>query len=151
MTGFFKVLKFDQKVRQTPRLIYKKLKTRNSTRIEFEDEFYKNFSKPLAALESKGFIKGLHSLGHSYQSGIEVTDPTYIMYLCAIAEEAEKMQTLIDVLENAEAGTFLRSKEIDVELPLPVFRAVFKIYESKGYGMRTTTVEADNCSYLCKA
>lgn len=49
------------------------------------------------------------------------------------------------------AGKWLDGKNIraDIELPLPVIKAVFDIYESKGYGLCSKTMGA--VRYLGKA
>ena len=60
--------------------IYEKIKQSNSTSIEFEDDFYKYYSRPLAALESQQLIKGGHAIGKQFAVGLRVADPSYIMY-----------------------------------------------------------------------
>lgn len=134
---------------QLSELIYKKLSAENSTSLEFSDEFYQKYSKPLATLEAKKYIKGNHTIGNRYQSGIQISEPTFIMYLCRIAEDEKKMNSLIGLVENCEFGKWLDGEKIDLDLPLPVINAVFEIYESKGYGICSN--EVGICRYMCKA
>jgi hypothetical protein len=133
------------------KLIYHELKSQESTNLSFSDEFYSKYSRPLAALESQGFIKGVHTLCNRYKGGIYLCDPSFIMYLCAIAEKKNKMEELIKIVDSCEVGNWLDGKKIKIELdlPLPVIRAVFDIYESKGYGLCSKTVGVDK--YLGKA
>ncbi|HYW35878.1 MAG TPA: hypothetical protein VE868_10760 [Balneolaceae bacterium] len=130
-------------------LIYDKLKLENSTGLEFNDKFYQEYSKSLAVLEANNYIKQKKTLGQRYPSGIYVADPFFIMYLCSIAEDEKKMDSLIELVENCEFGKWLDGKKIQLDLPLPVIRAVFKIYESKGYGICSN--ETGTCKYLCKS
>jgi len=131
------------------KLIYDKLKTENSTNLEFNNEFYQEYSKSLAVLEANDYIKQTRTLGQRYPLDIYVADPTFIMYLCSIAEDEKKMNSLIELVENCEFGKLLDGKKIKLDLPLPVIRAVFKIYESKGHGVCSN--ETGTCKYLCKS
>ncbi len=136
-------------VPKVSKIIYKKLKEENAIILEFNDEFYDKFSKPLAVLASKDFINAHHTIGNRYQGGIGLSDPSFIMYLCAIAEEYKKMEALHEILEECKIGDWINGKEIDIDLPLPVIRAIFEIYESNGYGICSN--EVGTCQYLCKA
>ena len=131
--------------------IYHKLKSQESTKLLFSDEFYSKYSRPLAVLESHGFIKGCHAIEKRYASGIRLCDPSFIMYLCAIAEDKDKMEELLKIVDSCEVGKWLGGNDIraDIELPLPVIKAVFDIYESKGYGLCSKTIGA--VRYLGKA
>jgi len=73
------------------------------------------------------------------------------MYLCALEEESMKMETLLEIVDNCKRGEWLDGKRIqeEIDLPLPVIRAVFDIYESKGYGLCSKEIRA--CQYLGKA
>lgn len=124
-------------VQKLSRLIYRKLKLEKLTKLDFDDKFYKKYRRALATLESHGFIKGGHTLGKKYEAGIRLVDPSYIMYLCALEEDDEKMESLIKVVKDCEVGEWLDGKNIQtsIDLPLPVIKAVFDIYESKGYGI----------------
>jgi len=136
-------------VPEVSRQIYRKLKRENSAKLYFDDEFYKKFSRALAALESQGYIKGGHALGKNYAKGIRLVDPSYIMYLCAIEEDTEKMEFLVKHVNDCEVSQWLDGNRIEFDLPLPVIKAVFNIYESKGLGI--CSKEADSCRYMGKA
>ena len=125
-------------VPELSRLIYQKLKLVNLAKLDFNDDFYNKYSRALAALESHGYIKGGHVLGKKkYAAGIRLVDPSYIMYLCALEEDDDKMTSLIKVVDGCKVGEWLDGNNIQksINLPLPVIKAVFDIYESKGYGL----------------
>ena len=139
---------------QVPELskhIYEEVKKTNSTSVEFTDHFYKEFNRPLAALESHKFIKGSHAIGKQFAIGLIVVDPSYIMYMCALAEESQKMEALINTVDSCEVGKWINGVEIheSLEIPLPVVQAVFKIYETKGYGLCSKTI--GESKYMGKA
>ncbi|MCD4754699.1 MAG: hypothetical protein K8R75_02700 [Deltaproteobacteria bacterium] len=136
-------------VPELSRQIYRKLKLENSTKLDFDEEFYKKFGRALAVLESQGYIKGGHALGKNYAAGIRLVDPSYIMYLCAIEEDSEKMESLMKVVDGCKVGQWLDGNRIQIDLPLPVIKAVFDIYESKGYGL--CSQEVGSCKYIGKA
>ena len=122
--------------------IYEEVKKTNSTSVEFSDDFYKKFSRPLAALESQKFIKGGHVIGKQFAVGLSVVDPSYIMYMCALAEESKKMEALINTVDSCGLEKWINGVEIHESLgiPLPVVKAVFEIYETKGYGLCSKTI-----------
>lgn len=131
--------------------IYEAIKSTNSNKVEFDDIFYEKYSRPLAALESQGFIKGGHTLGKSFAAGLRLTDPSFIMYLCALAENKQKMESLINEVDDCPKGKWLNGKAIQesLGLPLPVIQAVFDIYEAKGYGLCSRTI--GESQYMGKA
>lgn len=92
--------------------IYHKLKSENSVKLNFEEGFYKKYSRPLAILESHAYITGRHNLGEKYAAGIRLVDPSYIMYLCMIEEDSEKMESLIEVVDSCEVGECLDGNSI---------------------------------------
>lgn len=138
-------------VPELSRMIYQKLKQNDSAKLYFEDDFYEKYSRALAILESQGYIKGSHAIGKMYAGGLRIIDPSYIMYLCALEEDDMKMNSLIQSVENCKIGQWLDGKFIQktTDLPLPVIKAVFDIYESKGYGLCSKTIGV--CEYLGKA
>jgi len=136
-------------VPELSRQIYQELKRKNSTKLYFDDEFNKKFSRALAVLESQGYIKGGHALIKNYVAGIRLVDPSYIMYLCALEEEDEKMESLLRLVDACKVGQWLDGNTIEIDLPLPVIKAVFDIYESKGFGI--CSKERGSCKYMGKA
>ena len=133
------------------RNIYQKLIQTDSTVLEFDENFYQNFSHALAVLESEGHINLNHSIGKKYASSISLIDPSFIMYMCAIAEDHERMETLVDQIDNCQTGEWLDGEEIqtNIDLPLTVIKAVFELFESKGYGVCSQT--RGKCMYLGKS
>ncbi len=133
------------------KLIYSKVKSEDDSIISFSDDFYSQYSRALAALESQGFIQGLHEIGTQYAAGIYLKDPSFIMYLCAVAENKDKMKNLINIVNTCEIGTWLDGTIIksEIDLPLPVIKAVFDIYVSKGFGI--CSKEKGSTLYMGKA
>ena len=140
-----------EQIPELSKRIYQEVKKTNSTSIEFVDSFYKEFSRPLAALESQKFIKGGHAIGRPFALGFRVVDPSYIMYMCALTEESQKMEALINKVDSCEVGKWINGVEIHESLgiPLPVVQAVFEIYETKGYGLCSKTI--GESKYMGKA
>ncbi len=128
------------------RAIYQAIKKEDSTSLSFDEKFYNKYSRSLAVLESQGFLKGRHGLGKRYAAGIRITDPSYIMYLCALEEDCKKMEKLINTVDECTIGSSLNGHEMKKEnfLPLPVINAVFEIFESKGYGLRSRSIASSH-------
>jgi hypothetical protein len=126
-------------VPELSRKIYQMLKQYDSECLNFDDDFYGQFSRALAVLESRGYINGNHVVGKRFAGGIDIIDPSYVMYMCALEEDDSRMISLIQTVENCNIGQRLDGKCIQkmTDLPLTVIRAVFDIYESKGYGYRS--------------
>ncbi|MDR9364877.1 MAG: hypothetical protein RI575_06045 [Balneolaceae bacterium] len=129
------------------KLIYKKLKEENSTVVEFNEKIYSKFSKALAVLDSQKFIKAHHAIGNRKQGSISLQDPTFILYLCSNHEEYHEMQLLYNYMDECEIGDSLNGINMDIDLPTPVIKAVFKVYESNGYGI--CSKEVGSCYYRC--
>ena len=131
--------------------IYQALKTEKWVSVSLDEEFYKKYSRALAVLESRGYIEGKHSISKRYHAGIRVIDPSYIMYMCALEEDQNKMETLIKIVDECGIGKWLNGLNLqeEISLPLPVIRAVFEIFESKGYGLCSKTI--GETKYMGKA
>lgn len=138
-------------VPELSRKIYRELKLNNSEKLDFNEEFYKKYSRALAVLESQGYIKGSHAIGKRFAAGVRIVDPSFIIYLCALEVDDAKMEALLKIVDNCSVGEWLDGRHIqeEIDLPLPVIRAVFDIYESKGYGICSKEIRA--CQYLGKA
>ncbi len=124
--------------------IYEAIKSTNSSKVEFNDSLYDKYSRPLSVLESKGFIKISYALDNEVIISFRVIDPSFIMYLCAIVESREKMESLLIEVENCPKGKWLIGNKIQdsLGLPLPVIQAVFDIYKAKGYGLSSKEIGA---------
>jgi len=131
--------------------IYEAIKSIDSNAVEFDNVFYEKYARPLAVLESQGLIRGAHALGKTFALGFRVIDPSFIMYLCALAEDNNKMELLIKEVDECPKGKWLNGKAMQesLKLPLPVIRAVFDIYEAKGWGL--CSKEIGSCKYTGKA
>lgn len=124
-------------IQELSMLIYAELRKKDVRQLDFDDKnIYVKFSKPFAALESQGYIQCLNAIG-SNKHGIYLSDPSYIMYLCALAENSQKMNNLVDKVYYCEINKWLDGNEIknEIDVPLEVIKAVFEIYESKRYGI----------------
>jgi hypothetical protein len=131
--------------------IYKKLCEVDSLKLDFTNDFYKRYRRPIAALSKKTYISVTHVIGSEIPRGVTLTDPTFIIYMCALAENKSKMQQLFDIVDNCEVGKWLNGEILKNEIGLPVYviRAVFEIFESKGYGILSKTI--GTCDYMGKA
>jgi len=135
-----------QDIPKVSRLIYAALKVQNSATLSFEPEFYSLYKRPLAMLDSQRFIQGQHAIGNQYAGGIELCDPTFIMYICALAEAKEKMSSLVSIVDSCQPGKRLNGDQLslDLDLPKPVIKAVLTIFESKGLGVLSREVGVIN-------
>ena len=138
-------------VPEVSKLIYENLKANDLINLNFPEEFYIKYSRPLAALDSQGLISQNKVLGSEIPRGINLSDASFIMYMCNLAEEPHKMQEIIDIVDRCEVGLWLNGAELKdiVGLPEYVIRAVFEIYEAKGYGILSKTI--GSCKYLSNA
>ena len=118
-------------------LIYNEIKRSDDLFIEFDRDVYRKFSRVLAVLEKSSFIKGFHTIGSErFAKGLTITDPTYVLYLSALFENEKKMEIIFKTVDSCDIGQTLKGKQIkeEVGVPLPVIKAVFDIFEEKGYG-----------------
>lgn len=117
--------------------IYDAVKLSNSNAVAFDDEFYTRSSRPLAALEAYGAIRGEHALGKRFACGIRVTSPAYMLYMAALFSSGKSMSKLVETIDKCEPGKWMDGDSVASELglPSPVVRSVFEIYRDKGYGL----------------
>ena len=61
------------------------------------------------------------------------------MYQCALFESEKSMSELFKIVDKCEAGKWLDGGTISssLEVSLPVVNAVFDIFVSKGYGLKS--------------
>ena len=138
-------------VQSASKEIYKNLCENDSVKLDFPDEFYKKYSRPIAALSKNSYISVTNVIGSRIPRRITLTDPTFIMYMCVLAEDKNRMQKIFDIVDNCEVGKWLDGDIIKDEVGLPkyVIRAVFEIFEAKGYGILSKTT--GSCQYMVKA
>ena len=63
------------------RVIYRKLSIEDSVHLNFDEEFYIKYIRPLAALSKKSYISMTSVIGSRIPRDIRLTDPTYILYM----------------------------------------------------------------------
>jgi hypothetical protein len=133
------------------RLIYQKLRDNDSIILDFEEDFYTKYSRVLAVLEKERFISKNVVLGSRIPLGINIIDASYIMYLCSLEEDSQKMQEIIEIIDRCEVGLWLNELDLKNSIGLPkyVIRAIFEIYESKGFGILSK--EVGSCNYMGNA
>ena len=124
-------------VPEASRKIYEALKTQDSSHLEFDEDFYSRFRRPIAALASQHYLECLRGLNSTLPRAIYLSDPSYVMYMCGLAEDDQKMSSLVARVDECPLGQWLDGEAIKQEtgVPLEAVRACFRIYESKGYGL----------------
>lgn len=131
-------------IRDVSEKIYAGLVDTDSAKLNFDEVFYRRYSRPLAILEAQGFIVGAHVIGARYADGLRLQDPQFVLYLAALYEDQSKMDRLVDLLENCKPGQWLHARdfEADIRLPRPVIKALFQLYEARGFGQCSSEVGA---------
>ena len=138
-------------IREVSEKLYGELVSTGSAKLKFDNPFYVQYSRALAILEAQGFIVGTHAIGARYVDGLWLQDPKYVVYLCALYEDQSKMDRLVDLLESCKPGQWLHARdfEADVQLPRPVIKALFQLYEARGLGQCSREIGA--VSYVGRA
>lgn len=133
------------------RLIYQKLRDKDSINLDFEEDFYTKYRRALAVLEKERFISKNGVYGSRIPLGINIIDASYIMYMCSLEEASTKMQEIIGIVDRCEVGLWLNGHDLKDSIGVPkyVIRAIFEIYESKGFGILSK--EIGSCSYMGNA
>jgi hypothetical protein len=138
-------------IREVSEKLYQALASSSTSKLLFDGAFYSRYSKPLAILEAKGFIIGSHAIGAKYVNGLSIQEPKYVVYLCALYEDQDKMDCLLQQLEDCKHGQWLHGEVIarDLQLALPVIKALFQLYEERGLGHCSKEIGA--VSYIGQA
>lgn len=123
-------------------LIYVGIKERGREPVNFTDEFKTRYQRALALLESHGLISGTHTFAGRFYAGVWIANPTYMLYMCMVAEDPDTMQVLMQRVDTAPVNQWIHGLPIAQELALPlrVVDAVFELYESRGLGLRSRTI-----------
>ena len=123
-------------VAKVSQLVFDKLVAKGSIDLNFDDSFYLKYSRALATLDKSGYISLNRELGYRIPISINLSDPTFILYLCSGNENSLNMESLIETVDKCLFNNWLNGKEIEsnLKIPMPVVNAVFEIYEAKGYG-----------------
>ena len=119
--------------------IYDELQKNDSVNLSFEETFYNTYRRGLTALSNKNLISLENILGVATPLQINLTEPSFIMYMCASFEDPEKMKKVVDLVDSCKMGETIDAVELSQNITLPkyVIRAVFQIYESNGFGFCT--------------
>lgn len=133
-------------VRELAEIVYRSVEDTDESRVQLTDEQYDSFRRPLAILEAHGHIRGSHSLQQKFIAGFWLTDPTFVLYMCALYEDADIMERLVAFLETTKPSTWIRGKDLAQEyaVPLPVIKALFQMYEARGLGVLSTELGVVN-------
>jgi len=91
-------------IREVSEKLYRELAATGVAKLQFDSVFYAQYSRSLAILETQGFIVTNHAIGARYVDGIWVQDPKYVVYLCALYEDQNKMDGLVQLLESCKPG-----------------------------------------------
>ena len=118
------------------RVIYEALKAANDSSFKIADETYLKYRRCFALLEQQDYLESAHRLGSPVPLHTRIADPHFLLYLCALLEERAKMDALLARTDAASPGSSLDGKAIaqELNLPLPVVRAVFETFEERGLG-----------------
>ena len=124
-------------IRPLSQKFYHHIKKQDSLRVKLDKDDYSKYSRALAVLESKSYIKGSHAIGMNFVNGLRITDPTYLLYMCALFDDSEAMNEIQSRVDSCNDGQHIEGKNLRAEfnIPLPVIDALFQVYESKGYGL----------------
>jgi uncharacterized protein (UPF0335 family) len=119
--------------------IYSELKNSDSNSLNFNETFYTNYSRALAALGSRGLITQDNVIGSRIPLGLNLVDPTYILYMASQFENQNSMQEIFDIVDRCQIGESVSAEQLSEALGLPkyVIRSVFEVFESKGFGCRS--------------
>ncbi len=119
--------------------IYNELRKTDSNSLNFSEMFYTKYGRPLAALSSRNLIKQDNVIGSRIPLGVNLVDPTYILYMAAQFEDQNSMQEIFDIVDRCQIGESVTAEQLGTSLDLPkyVIRSVFEVFESKGFGYRS--------------
>ena len=117
-----------------------------NARIALDDEDYRRFSRALAVLDKEGMIRCRHVIGRHNPIGIDLVDPTFVMYMCRLFEDQAKMDLVFKRLDGCAIGEWINGIKLAEEtgLPRPVVAACFDIFERKGFGIRSREIGSIN-------
>jgi len=132
-------------------VLYSALSRSKKQTLYLSDQFYVEYSRPLAILEKQGYIVKIKEIGSFYPIGLRVSDPSFIMYMCNLFEDKIKMQKAFEIVDSCKIGQWLNGDELKSEIGLPrsVICAIFEIYVAKGYGILSSII--NSCNYMCNS
>lgn len=121
--------------------IYQKMSTTDSDNIKFDQEFYVKYRRAIISLELNSLVLQRKRIGTNAIQGIYIINQLYIVYMSACSEDRKKAQEVVSIVDKCKVGDWLDSKEIKDKTGLPkcVVKAIFEIYQAKGYGSLQNT------------
>ncbi len=127
--------------------LYDGLVTGEPNILDFSKESCINFSRPLAMFETKRYLKRNMVLGYKYATEIELTDPSFALYLGRKFANQISISELYDLVENCEVGESIDGIQLSnsLNLPLILVRSLFQIYQENGLGLLSN--ESGTCNY----
>jgi hypothetical protein len=132
--------------------IYQKILHEDSVDdLDFDREFYNKYSRALADIETGRLISKNNTLYSGIPRGINIINLTYILYMSVYFGDLGKVQEVISIVDKCKVGDWLDSKEIKDKTGLPkcVVKAIFEIYQNKGYG--SLHDKGSSCRYYGRA
>jgi hypothetical protein len=138
-------------VRSVSKLIYERLRAANGSKIHLSESEQDEYARPLAVIEAEGLLDGTHAIGTHYSIGYWLRNPTYVLYMAALYEDAALMERLVERVDLAKRGNWLNGMELAAELGLPVrtVQAVLELYTRKGLGLMSREIGTVN--YMARA
>lgn len=138
-------------VRAVSELIYERLRGAGLSKIELSDTEQDQYARPLAMLEAEGLLDGTHVIGSHYSVGYWLRNPTFVLYMAALFEDADLMERLVEQIDQLKRGTWLNGIQLAEELALPVrtVQAVLELYARKGLGLMSREIGTVN--YMARA
>lgn len=125
------------------RTLYEAVQSQDRGNVKLEPEVVERFRRPLARLEAHGCVACHQGLNDRLPRSVQLTDPSFVMYMCALCEPEKRMNALIRAVDQCEPGQWIDGDELHREtgIPLAAIRACFEIYEASGYGLRSKTLQ----------
>jgi len=129
------------------KIVYQQIKEHryddSDTSFKLDDKVYDQYKKAIKYLVSEGFIKEERAIGHKYPIKMRLTNPLYKSYICELTDDAAMLSKLTGIMNSMTEGEQIRAadaREKGINLPLPIIRAVFELYEYKQDGIMSKTI-----------
>lgn len=96
-----------QDVWSVAEVIYNQVLIQDSWNLKFDDNFYSKYKRCLAVLNKANLISMTKGLGHAVPERVNLSDSTFLLYLCDKYEQKHKMDELVDIVDSCESGIWL--------------------------------------------
>jgi len=132
-------------IRELSNVLYGLLRS-SGNKIPVEPSLYGRYPRAFHILEAEGMIHPNHVLGRTFPAEVWVRNPSYILYMAALFEDADRMDALVALIDAASPKTWLRGTDLANQLgvPMPTIRAVFQMYEQRGLGLLSKEIGTAN-------